>query len=308
VTAPEVALDAVSVVYHQGRRGTGDLTALRGVSLSVMPGEILGLAGPNGAGKTTLLEVAVGAVQPSLGVVAWRGEPCLAGSARRRVGFCPDVPMFPQRLTAAEVLAFYAESNDQRDYRARMKYLVEALDLGHVLEKKVETMSRGTLQRVNVAAVLLGQPALIICDETFAPLDPVAQRQLKDVLRAEAQRGAAVIVSSHHLDQLVRTAEDVIILADGRVRRHARAVLLRSRDVAFSLRARVDGATLERLLQLRPDAWVTDEKVWVPSLESDGDGRKWLESLATVTGTAVEWSVCAFSPEGFFLDAIRSSR
>lgn len=203
---------------YLGHRGTA-VEALRDVSLSLSPGRILGLAGANGAGKTTLLEVCIGALAPTHGVVLWFGQSTLSNDAKRNIGFCPDVPAFPQRLTGREVISILAalDGVPKSLSRQRCDQLADRLGLSDALEKRVETMSRGTAVRLGLLQAIVRERDLLVCDETFAPLDPVAQLALREVLREQADRGAAILISSHQLEQLSKVADEVAIMRQGRI-------------------------------------------------------------------------------------------
>ena len=192
---------------------------LRDVSFTLPAGSVCGLVGVNGAGKTTLLELAAGTLVPSSGVVRRPGRPGRAPDAGEGVGYCPDVPGLPPFLTAAEALRLFAGlrglSRDRS--RAACEALARRLDLDAVLYRRIAELSRGNLVRVGVAQALLDGPELVLLDESFASLDPVAQDDLCGVIRDEARRGAAVLVSSHQVGRLGTVADRALLLRDGGV-------------------------------------------------------------------------------------------
>lgn len=204
---------------RRGLRGRGvrGRHVLHGVSLALPPGGVTGLAGVNGAGKTTLLELAAGGLAPSSGEILLSGRPARDVEARAGLGYCPDVPALPPFLTSGEALRLCAglRGLPRRRGRAACDDLAGRLGLADVLDRRIAELSRGNLVRVGIAQALLGRPDVVLLDESFAPLDPVAQRGLRGVIREEAERGAAVLVSSHQLAQLEKVADRVFVLRDG---------------------------------------------------------------------------------------------
>jgi ABC-2 type transport system ATP-binding protein len=213
-----ISLDRVSVTYRPSRRGAVPVEALCGVSVELPPGAIIGLVGANGAGKTTLLEVLAGALRPTTGGATINGN--TAGRATyRQVGFAPDVPKFPTLLTGREALMLCAGLTGVAAGAAEQKLraLESPLELAPVLDRRVGGLSRGNLQKLGLAQAVLRSPDLLLCDEPFSALDPVVQVGLREVLLAEASRGACVLVSSHQLDQVEKVAGRVLVLEAGRL-------------------------------------------------------------------------------------------
>ncbi|HEY2955607.1 MAG TPA: ABC transporter ATP-binding protein [Candidatus Eisenbacteria bacterium] len=203
-------------------RRYGDLVAVDGLSLAVGPGEIVGFLGPNGAGKTTTLRLCAGLLAPDAGRVvvagASLGEEPLA--AKARLGFVPDEPFLYERLTPAEFLDFVAAIYDVPPAlaAARAGALLERFELGEAEGALLETCSRGTRQKVSIAAALLHDPPLVLMDEPLNGLDPHAARALKDLLRERAARGLGVLVSTHLLEVAERLCDRLVIVHRGRKR------------------------------------------------------------------------------------------
>lgn len=265
---PPVSLKVtgVTVEYPGPRTRDPALRAVRDVTMSLVPGEIVGLAGANGAGKTSLLEVCIGALTPSSGQVSWFDETKLTRRVSRRIGFCPDVPSFPHHLSGREVLRLFAglDGLSRREADRRIDELIAAFQLEDALHRRVETLSRGTVQRLGVMQALLSPRDLLVCDETFAPLDPVAQISLRGILKGIADRGATVLVSSHQLDQLARVSDRVAIMREGELVAwlDARA-LARRRLARLRTSVRAPDRLADALLEF-PSAWVVDDSLFIP--------------------------------------------
>jgi len=220
-------------------RRFGALQAVAGVSLHLVPGEIVGLVGKNGAGKTTLLRLLAGTLRPDGGSIAVAGHPPGTSPARRLLGFAPDGAVFPPTLTAREVLDYYSRLHAAGPERRAL--VAAALELGaldEVAGGRAASLSRGYVQRLAFAQAALAGRRILLLDETLAGLDPVARRRLCDRLLALAATGVAVLLSSHDLAAVERVAARVLILARGRVvREGATAVLLRDRVLEIVLDA-----------------------------------------------------------------------
>jgi ABC-2 type transport system ATP-binding protein len=204
--------------FEQISKRFGAAQALDECTFSVECGRMLGFLGPNGAGKTTAMRTIFGLVKPDAGTVLWNGLPI--GSAERlRFGYMPEERGLYPRMPVREQLAYLGALHglDAKAARAAAADWLQRLDLAGRAHAKLEELSHGNQQRVQLAAALLHQPKLLVLDEPFAGLDPVAVQTLAEVLQAEAARGAAVLFSSHQLDLVEDICEDVAIVDHGHV-------------------------------------------------------------------------------------------
>ncbi|MDP6538946.1 MAG: ABC transporter ATP-binding protein [Planctomycetota bacterium] len=199
----------------------GDRTALAALDLTVRRGEVLGLLGPNGAGKTTTLRLACGLITPTEGAVEVAGhdtqrEPL---EVRRHLGFVPDGAPLYANLSAREHLALVGRLHELGDERTRdgSDELLASLGLAERADEPVGRFSRGMRQRVALACALLPRPALLVLDEPLTGLDPPAAAMLKALLRGWAERGGAVLYTSHLLDVVERVCDRMAILDQGRL-------------------------------------------------------------------------------------------
>jgi ABC-2 type transport system ATP-binding protein len=197
----------------------GRLTALSGLDLTVRRGEIYGFLGPNGAGKTTALLLLLGVERPTAGQVELFGAP--SGSdpfaPKRRVGVVAEQPAFYDDLSAWEALAFQARLYRVDGWERRAAELVERLGLGGFERLRAVDYSRGMRQKLGLARALLHRPELLVLDEPTSGLDPHGVRQVRELLLEENGRGTTVLVSSHILSEVERTADRVGILHRGRL-------------------------------------------------------------------------------------------
>jgi ABC-2 type transport system ATP-binding protein len=232
-------LDLVGLV-----RRFGDVVALDGVSFSVPPGEIVGFVGPNGAGKTTTMRIALGVLDPDAGSVLWRGRP-LDAEARRRFGYMPEERGLYPKMKVLEQLVYLARLHglSRPDASRRAAETIEVLGVAERARDRVETLSLGNQQRVQLAAALVHQPDALVLDEPFSGLDPVGVDALTGVLRGESERrGVPVVFSSHQLELVERVCDRVVLIDHGRIVAAGTIDELRSSRERRRLRVAVTGA------------------------------------------------------------------
>jgi ABC-2 type transport system ATP-binding protein len=218
IPVPDVASTPAIQVRHFSKR-YGAITAVSGLSLIVPPGEILGLVGPNGAGKTTTLRALAGILRPSEGSLAIAGFDLALSpvEAKRRLAFLPDEPHLFDYLTVDEHLRFTARLYGVANAAARIPELLSEMELTDKRDVLPGELSRGMKQKLSVACALLHDPSVLILDEPLTGLDPTGIRRMKDTIRRRAERGTAVILSSHLLNLVEELCTRVLLLRRGTV-------------------------------------------------------------------------------------------
>jgi ABC-2 type transport system ATP-binding protein len=227
----------------------GDVVALDGCSLSVAPGQMVGFLGPNGAGKTTAMRTIFGLVRPDGGRVLWDDQP-LTTPLRRRIGYMPEERGLYPKMKIRRQLVYFGRLHGQdrpEAERAADRWL-EEFDLADRAEAKLIELSHGNQQRVQLATALVHNPMLLVLDEPFAGLDPIAAQKMVAVLREQTERGVAVLFSSHQLDVVEHLCEDVVIIHQGRIILSGRVSQLRS----ASTRRYLEISTARPV----PDSWI----------------------------------------------------
>jgi ABC-2 type transport system ATP-binding protein len=198
------------------RKRYGDRVALDGVTFSVRPGELYGFVGTNGAGKTTTMRITLGVLEPDAGSVRFQGKP-VDTATRRTFGYMPEERGLYPKMRVGDQLRYLAELHglSRGDAAKATAYWMERLSVAERAEDRVEALSLGNQQRVQLAAALVHHPSVLVLDEPFSGLDPVGVDNLAEVLRERAAEGVPVVFSSHQLDLVERLCDRVGIVRDG---------------------------------------------------------------------------------------------
>ncbi|MEV0333164.1 ATP-binding cassette domain-containing protein [Nocardia sp. NPDC050717] len=199
-------------------RRFGDNVAVDHVSFTVAPGALTGFVGGNGAGKTTTMRMIMGVLAVHAGEISWAGRPVTAAD-RRAFGYMPEERGLYPKQPVVDQLVYLARLRgvSAAAARARAGDLLERFGLGERGRDKLESLSLGNQQRVQIAAAVIARPTALILDEPFSGLDPVAVDSMAELLREYADQGVPVLFSSHQLDLVERLCDQLVILAGGRV-------------------------------------------------------------------------------------------
>ncbi|HSA52419.1 MAG TPA: ATP-binding cassette domain-containing protein, partial [Yinghuangia sp.] len=196
----------------------GGKVVLDGLSFSVAPGQMFGFVGTNGAGKTTTMRIALGVLAADRGEVRWQGRPADA-AVRRRWGYMPEERGLYAKMRILDQLVYFAELHGmpRADARRAAGEWLRTLGVSGAPGDRLETLSLGNQQRVQLAAALVHGPELLVLDEPFSGLDPVGVDVMAQALRSRVEQGVSVVFSSHQLDLVERLCDSVGILARGRM-------------------------------------------------------------------------------------------
>ncbi len=196
----------------------GAVRALDGATFTARRGRLVGFLGPNGAGKTTTMRCVFGLATPDGGSVHWDGAP-IDPRTRLRFGYMPEQRGLYPRMRVAEQLAYFGQHHGLSRGVARTKAgeWLERFGLADRAKSKLEDLSHGNQQRVQLATALVHDPELLVLDEPFSGLDPIGIATMAEVLRERARAGVGVVFSSHQLDLVEEVCEDVVIISRGRV-------------------------------------------------------------------------------------------
>ncbi|MFC6086206.1 ABC transporter ATP-binding protein [Sphaerisporangium aureirubrum] len=253
----------------------GDKIALDDVSLSVQEGQMFGFVGANGAGKTTTMRIIMGVLSGDGGEVEWRGKP-VGFETRRRFGYMPEERGLYAKMRVAEQIVYFGQLGGMSPATARgsADTLIERLGLTERRDDDVDSLSLGNQQRVQLAVALIHEPELLVLDEPFSGLDPIAVDALAGVLAERTAKGVPVVFSSHQLDLVERLCDSVGIIKAGTMIAGGTVADLRARESRKRLRIVVSGAEpgwTDRLPGTivtkndRPDGTGRDEVVLTPA-------------------------------------------
>jgi len=194
------------------------LTALDGCTFAARPGRLTGFLGPNGAGKTTAMRAVFGLVELDAGTVRWRDGP-VSAAERARFGYMPEERGLYPRMRVRDQLVYLGQlcGSAARDVGRSVDSWLERLGLAARAADRLDALSHGNQQRVQLIAALVGEPELLVLDEPFAGLDPIAMDAMGGLLSDVAAGGATVLFSSHQLDLVEDLCQDVVIIEHGRV-------------------------------------------------------------------------------------------
>ncbi len=240
----------------------GPVTALDGATLTAEPGRLMGFLGPNGAGKTTAMRCVFGLASPDAGDVRWDGA-AVDAAARLRFGYMPEQRGLYPRMRVADQLVYFGRQHGlgSGEARRRTAALLERFGLGDRARSRLEDLSHGNQQRVQLAVALVHDPVLLVLDEPFSGLDPLGVATMSEVLRERAAAGVAVVFSSHQLDLVEEVCQDVAIISRGRVVASGEIDRLKEASGRRHLDVEIAGGG---------GGWPADGRDWT-LLERDGD-------------------------------------
>jgi len=256
----------------------GDLTAIDNLDLILPGGGILGFLGPNGAGKTTTLRILLGLYAPDMGEVRVLGQP--VGKARSRIGYLPEERGLYKRARADDAIAYVAalKGIDRREALKRARELLARFGLGAFARVRLEGLSKGMAQKVQLLAAVAHDPDVVILDEPFAGLDPVNQTELEEFIRALARDGKTILFSTHTMEHAERLCDRLAILVRGRKRFDGTLEEARSQ---LPRRARIGAegdlgflAAVESVVRVLPPG--EGRVYWEVDLREGADGRELL--------------------------------
>ena len=220
----------------------GEVVALDDASFEVRPGRIVGFLGPNGAGKTTTMRCIFGLATPDAGEISWMGHP-VGHHNRLRFGYMPEERGLYPRMRVGEQLAYFGVLSGMSRSQARQAadHWLGTLGLSDRTGSRLDELSHGNQQRVQLATALIHDPELLVLDEPFSGLDPLGIEAMSALLVEQSQRGVAILFSSHQLDLVEDICEDVVIIDHGKVVLDGDVDRLRAATNKIRLEVAIDG-------------------------------------------------------------------
>ena len=197
---------------------------VNGVSISVSPGEIVGLLGPNGAGKTTTFNMIVGLVKPDDGEVVFEGNTIVSkpmhARARLGIGYLTQEPSVFRKLTVEQNILAILETctRDKVEQKARLKSLLEELDLTSLAKSKAYTLSGGEKRRLEITRALVTSPRMLLLEEPFSGIDPIAVYEVQKILKSLTERRMGILITDHNVRETLKLVDRAYIIHKGDVR------------------------------------------------------------------------------------------
>jgi ABC-2 type transport system ATP-binding protein len=207
---PKLSIDSVVKAYD-GK------VAVDQVSFEVDGGEIFGLLGPNGAGKSTLIRMTMDILRPDSGQITVNGRPS-TDADHDRVGYLPEERGLYRKQKVIDVLDYFGRLKGMTgpDVKAKAQAALDRMGLGEWAKKRVDALSKGMQQKVQIVSTLLHEPEVVILDEPFAGLDPVNARMVKDIILTLKREGRLVVLSTHQMDQVEELCDRIVMIDRGR--------------------------------------------------------------------------------------------
>jgi ABC-2 type transport system ATP-binding protein len=235
----------------------GDFTAVHDVSLAIPRGSVYGFLGPNGAGKTTTIRMIFDIIKPSSGRITLLGA-ASALDVRARIGYLPEEKGLYKAMTAAATVAYFASLKGlaRKAAKRRAHELLERYGLGEFADTRIQALSKGMGQKVQVLCAIAHEPEFVVLDEPFSGLDPVNQQVLEKLIRDLGARGATVLFSTHVMQHAERLCDHLLLIARGRkifdgTVASAKATI--PRRVLISTQSRIDAlGGLDGIAEIRP--------------------------------------------------------
>ena len=208
--------DKLIKAYRQRR-------VVNGVSIHVNPGEIVGLLGPNGAGKTTTFSMVVGVVRPDEGIVTFDGHDITGKAMHQRarlgIGYLTQEPSVFRKLTVEQNILAILETLDigREERRVRLKMLLDELDLGRLAKTKAMALSGGEKRRLEITRALVTSPRMLLLDEPFAGIDPIAIHEVQKIVRRLKERGLGILITDHNVRETLKLVDRAYLIHHGEV-------------------------------------------------------------------------------------------
>ncbi len=215
---PVIETEKLSKVYESGMFGGQDVHALQDMDLSINQGEIFAYLGPNGSGKTTTIKMLLGLIFPTSGSIKLLGRTDIASpEIKRKIGYLPEGAYYPEFLKGEEILRFYGHlyGLSGADLAKRIDRVLEVVSMNFARSRMLRGYSKGMRQRIGLAQALLSDPDILILDEPTTGLDPLARKEMRDILANLRDEGKTLMISSHELQEVELISDRVGIIYQG---------------------------------------------------------------------------------------------
>ena len=278
------------------------------VSFEVHPSEIFALLGPNGAGKTTLIRMITDILKPDAGELLLDGRP-VGGERKQEIGYLPEERGLYRQVKVIDALAYFGElkgmsPSDARD--ASMQWL-ERVELADVAKKKVESLSKGMQQKVQLCTAMIGDPRVLILDEPFSGLDPVNVRLLEDILDERRRAGATVLLSTHQMSKVEELCDRALMINHGHMVLYGSVSEIRRQYADHAVMVRLVEGTAEPGLSRVPGVGEVEQinGDWKLTLEPSATPRDVLRALLDRNIDVEHFELATLPIEDVFVKVVR---
>lgn len=242
-----IEAEHLTKTYESGWFAGQDVHALKDVNFTVNSGEIFGYLGPNGSGKTTTIKMLLGLIFPTSGKMRILGSEDIGShEIRRKIGYLPEGAYYPEFLKGAEILRFYGKlyGLGGKDLESRIDRVLDIVSMTYARDRLLRGYSKGMRQRIGLAQALLSDPDILILDEPTTGLDPLARKEIRDILAALRDEGKSLLISSHELSEVELISNRVAILYRGELQvEGSLSELLTDRDLTIEIEGLTATAT-----------------------------------------------------------------
>lgn len=298
------AIETLALTKTYKSRSAGKINVVDNLNLTVEEGEIFGFLGPNGAGKTTTIKMLLGIIYPSSGEGYVLGREIGDMSVHKVISYLPERPYYYEHMTGMELLKFYGSLFGITD-TSKFEALLEKVNLHRDMGKTISQYSKGMQQRVGLAQSLLNDPKLLFLDEPTGGLDPIAHKEIRDLILQFRDEGRTVFISSHELSEVERICDRVAIINKGKIERQGKMseLLLGGRIEILAegvTKALADGIKA-------PDTIVTfaDGKL-VVDMPEDADPNSLVDSIRSTGGRIISIIPRRKRLEDLFVETVRN--
>jgi ABC-2 type transport system ATP-binding protein len=295
------------VAFQDLRKHYGATPALRGVTFEVPPGQIFGLLGPNGAGKSTLIRILMDIIRPDSGDVVLFGEP-RTREHLDRLGYLPEERGLYTKLPVIDVMTYFGALKGLSRAEAHRRALawLEKVELPHVAAWKIERLSKGMSQKVQIAATLLSDPEVCVLDEPTTGLDPVNVRLVQDLLVERRRNGRTTILSTHQMNQVEALCDRVALINKGELMVYGEVDEVRRRYSRPEIRVHATGPLPD--VPVASDMIAEEDGSWRVMVANGAAPADVLRALVTA-GACIDRFEQVLAPmDDIFLRVVREDR
>ncbi len=302
-----VSTEKLTKVYPIGRNQK--VVALNGLDLEVEEGHIFGILGPNGSGKTTLCKLLLGHIFPTQGKAYVLGKRAGDIEAKKRIGYLAENAYFYEFLSGEELLYFTGRifGINRVDLSKRVEELLDLVRLKEARKRKLKEYSKGMLQRIGIARALINDPDLLLLDEPTSGLDPIGQKEMREIILKIQERGKTILLNSHHLSEIGRLSQSIVILNEGKAVESGKVEELLKRGEGMKIVASQLSKETQRKVEKVTQRVEKKDGEWVIHVPNRKISDQLINLITSEGGSIRRVEEEKLTLEDLFIEAIRGS-